>query len=303
MNNEPTGKFSLGDIHYEEKSYQESFTAPNAKVLVVDDNEMNLFVIQNLLKKTQIQITTCISGEAAVDLTENNYYDVILLDHMMPGMDGVETFRHIRNTESNRCNKVPVIVLTANALTGSKEEYLEIGFDDYISKPVDGKVLETLLLKHLLIQGVSVQTDKTQENRDITPQDFDNDVVKVEKNLEEVETDELLNVEIGLKYCAGMEEMYVEMLQMFCDLSQEKIHAIHNAFSLTDWKNYIVFVHALKSTALGIGACQLSEVAKKLELAGKAEEIEVIKAEHNNLITLYEKTVGAVKKYLAKGEK
>lgn len=302
MDNEPIGKFSLGDIHHEEKSYQECFTAPNAKVLVVDDNEMNLFVIRNLLKKTQIQITTCISGEAAVELTDKNYYDVILLDHMMPGMDGVETFRHIRNTESNRCNNVPVIVLTANALTGSKEEYLDIGFDDYISKPVDGKVLEALLLKYLLSQGVSVQTDKLQENQDMSAQDYDNAVVKAEEKIEEVETDELLNVEIGLKYCAGMEEMYVEMLQMFCDLSQEKIQAIQNAFSLTDWKNYIVFVHALKSTALGIGACQLSELAKKLEFAGKAEELEVIKAEHNKLVTLYEKTVGAVKKYLAKGE-
>ena len=290
----PIGKFSLENIYYEEKNYQESFTASDARILVVDDNEMNLFVIRNLLKKTQIQITTCNSGEEAIELTEKNYYNIILLDHMMPGIDGLDTFKIIRNTEGNLCKTVPIIVLTANALTGSKEEYLDFGFDDYISKPVDGGVLEALLLKYLLAQGVKVQTAKLQEENDgRTPEDC-----RVKNEEKREKTEELLNEEIGLKYCAGMEEMYVEMLQMFCDLSPEKMQTLQETFLASDWKNYIVFVHALKSTALGIGACQLSELAKKLELAGKADEIEVIKAEHNELMTLYEETVETVKKYL-----
>lgn len=268
INAEPIGVFSLKDSHHEEKVYKESFVVPNARVLVVDDNEMNLFVIKNLLKKTQIQIVTSLSGDEAFKLTEKEYFDVVLLDHMMPGMDGVELLNAIRSSKENKCNKVPVIVLTANALAGAKEEYLKMGFDDYISKPVDGILLESILLKYLTEQG----------------------------------TKNLLDLDMGLKYCAGMEEMYVEMLQMFCDLSKEKIETIKTAYDAQNWKDYIVFVHALKSTALSIGGCQLSELAKELELAGKANEIDIILEKQDGLMSLYTQTVKAAEHYLKEKE-
>ncbi|MBR5597873.1 MAG: response regulator [Lachnospiraceae bacterium] len=293
----PIGIFHLKDTRYEEKSYKERFTAPEAKILVVDDNEMNLFVVRNLLKKTQIQITTCISGEEAIKLTNSNYYDLILLDHMMPGMDGIETLKGIRSCESNQCRSVPVIVLTANALTGSKEEYLEMGFDDYISKPVDGEVLENVLMKYLTLQGVKVQMTKQCEECDLQSEvieTLNEDIVVQGKDNKK----EVLNVETGLKYCAGMEEMYEEMLQMFYELSNEKMQAIQKAFDEKDWKNYVVFVHALKSTSLGIGGCPLSESAKELEIAGKTNDIDMIIEKHDGMMDLYKQTVDAVKQYL-----
>lgn len=294
VNTEPIGVFSLVDSHHEEKIYKETFVAPDARILVVDDNEMNLFVIQNLLKKTAVHIVTCMSGEAAFKLTEEEHYDVILLDHMMPGMDGVDTLYAIRASENNKCKNVPIIVLTANALNGAKEEYLKKGFDDYLSKPIDGALLETMLLKYLSEQGVPVQMDK---------RDVQKETEKAATHVAETEVQEtLLDREMGLKYCAGIEEMYVEMLQMFCDLSQEKMQAIQNAYDAQNWKDYIVFVHALKSTSLGIGGCQLSEIAKELELAGKADEIDTILAKHDVLMDLYTETVKEAEQYLNKTE-
>ena len=292
---EPIGKFSLKEVHHKEKKYRERFVAPKAKILVVDDNEMNLFVIKNLLKKTQIQITTCISGEEAIRLTEETYFDMVLLDHMMPGKDGIETLNDIRISESNLCKKVPIIVLTANALTDAKKEYLEVGFDDYLSKPVDGELLETMLLKYLYAQGVEIQTvEQKEEDTEKSDEETEN------KADIETETEVFLDEEKGLKYCAGMKEMYEEMLQMFCDLSQEKIQGIEEAFINKDWKNYIILVHALKSTSLSIGGCQLSELAKELELAGKNEDISVILEKHEQVIVLYKQTVELAKQYLAK---
>jgi CheY-like chemotaxis protein len=294
VNKESIGVFSMADSHYEESVYKESFTAPDAKILVVDDNEMNLFVIQSLLKKTEVQIITCQSGDMAVKRTEEEYFDVVLLDHMMPGMDGVGTLKKIRASENNKCQNVPIIVLTANALNGAREEYLKEGFDDYLSKPVDGMLLESLLLKYLEKQGVPVHIMNKEQNGNAD---------KLETVAEKVEAEEqeiLLDVEKGLKYCAGMEEMYIEVLQMFCDLSQEKMQAIQDAFDTQNWKDYTIFVHALKSTSLSIGGDILSERAKELEFAGKANEIDTILAKHDKLMDLYVQTVDVVKQYLNK---
>lgn len=123
--------------------YHEKFHAPSAKILVVDDTEMNLTVIQSLLKKTQIQIDTAGSGKDALSLVEQKKYDVVFIDHMMPDMDGIETLQHMRESEQGR--EVPAVALTANAVSGARDRYLSAGFTDYLSKPVDGEKLEKLL--------------------------------------------------------------------------------------------------------------------------------------------------------------
>ena len=128
--------------------YKQLFTAPSAKILAVDDVAINLKVVKALLKNTLIMIDTVSSGPAAIEACNNNKYDVILMDHMMPGMDGIEAFKIIREGDSVNKN-TPVIVLTANAISGSKEEYDKAGFDDYLSKPVKGADLEKIILKHL----------------------------------------------------------------------------------------------------------------------------------------------------------
>ena len=147
VNPEPMGCFQKSAEKRKEE-YKEEFHAPTARVLVVDDMQVNLLVIQGLLKKTLVEVETALSGKDAVMLAKHKQYDVILMDHMMPEMDGIEAFHRIRE-ESEYNKSTPVIMLTANAISGAEAEYLEEGFSDYISKPIKPELLEKMLKKYI----------------------------------------------------------------------------------------------------------------------------------------------------------
>ncbi len=129
--------------------YKAKFIAPEAEILLVDDNETNLIIARSLLKKTEVKITECMSGKEALEHIKSKRFDVILLDHMMPDMDGIETLEASRNLEGNLCKGIPVIALTANAVSGVREMYIEAGFDDYLSKPINGAEFEEMLMKYI----------------------------------------------------------------------------------------------------------------------------------------------------------
>ena len=134
------------------QTYKESFIAPEAQILVVDDTAMNLTVAKGLLKQTQVQVKTAMSGYECLKLAEENAYDVIFLDHRMPGMDGIETLHKLQalGEKADFPNAhTPVIALTANAVSGAREEYIAAGFDDYLTKPIDSHKLEQMLQKYL----------------------------------------------------------------------------------------------------------------------------------------------------------
>ena len=133
----------------EEYSYQSLFVAPDAKVLVVDDNDINRMVFSCMLLNTKMQITEAASGIEALELVTKEHFDIIFLDHMMPELDGVETLKRMRTMENNLCKDSPVIILTANAVTGAKEQYLAEGFDDYLSKPIMPEKLEKIIKDRL----------------------------------------------------------------------------------------------------------------------------------------------------------
>lgn len=151
VNDKPIG--NIGDRidtgSQKQKKYKESFVAPNAKVLVVDDVLTNIKVFQGLLKKTQIKITTCLSGKECLEAIEKEKFDVIFLDHMMPGMDGIETFHIMKDMTDHLNVDTPVVMLTANAITGVEEEYLKEGFDDYLAKPIKWELLEKITKKYI----------------------------------------------------------------------------------------------------------------------------------------------------------
>ncbi|MBO5373324.1 MAG: response regulator [Lachnospiraceae bacterium] len=240
------------------KEYKESFIAPDAQILVVDDNEMNLFVVKGLLKKTQVEVTCCSSGENALEIVKDKQFDVIFIDHMMSGMDGIETMKQIKAMEKNTEKQTPMIALTANAILGVREMYIAEGFDDYLSKPIDGEKLEEML-KHYIPEEKFVK-------------------------------ESVIDMGIGLQYSAGSEEMYGEFLRMFCEMQPEKQQKMEEYYEKEDWKNYVINVHALKSTALSVGAKKLSVVALGLEKAGKAGNIEFIKEQHAIAMKLYDAT-------------
>lgn len=269
------------------KKYQQSFTAPRAEILVVDDNDMNLFVVEKLLEKTEVQITKCNSGQNCLRLAGERQFDVILLDHMMPQMDGIETLHRLKELENSCCKDTPVIALTANAILGAKEMYLKEGFHDYLSKPIDGGQLEKLLIKYLPAEKVHKSDRKLEEKVHETAERMEMEVSMEKTEAIEEKTDHVIDSKTGLLYCGGSQEVYKEFLKIYSDGYEEKSRQLEEYYAQCDWKNYAIKIHALKSTSLSIGAVSLSELAASLEKAGKAEQAEYIHLHHAEAMELY----------------
>ncbi len=316
---DPIGNFTEKHRAYlaGKAAYQESFTAPEAKVLVVDDNAMNRMVAMNLMKSTKVQVTAAEDGPACLELLSGQSFDVILMDDMMPGMDGRETLRHIR--EEHLADGIPVIALTANALAGAREEYLSLGFDGYLSKPIVGDKLEELLYQYLPKDKIRSDAERIIGEQETDRRPPHPAVGETAEELPAEDTAPVseaeaepcgLDRETGLMYCGGLEEIYQRLLHMFVDLWDEKHTAIDGAFRQEDWKNYGILVHALKSNALNIGGKQLSEAAKALEMAAKtvasetageedkAENKTYILEHHEELLEMYRETVQQAKDML-----
>lgn len=298
--NEPVGDFKrrFEEFKKQQSSYHESFVAKDARILVVDDNEMNLLVVKNLLKKTEMQVTTCQSGMDCLRLIAENHYDIVLLDHMMPVMDGIETLHRAKELKDSLCKDTPFIALTANAISGVREMYLAEGFDNYLSKPVNGKALEKMIKKYL--PEKLLQKEEAKEVLPVVPQQCE------VPEADNAPAEGLLNIQLGLSYSCDDTDMYKELLTMFVGTWQEKKSQMEEAYQAKDWKNYTIFVHALKSSSLSMGAETLSDLAKQLEMAGKAiqkeEETEknllFIAEQQENLLELYQKTVKEAEVYI-----
>ena len=234
------------------KKYQPAFIAPDADILVVDDNEMNLFVAANLLKATRIKVDTALSGKICLEKLAKKHYDLIFLDQMMPEPDGIQTLKLARAMEKNLSKDAPIIALTANAVSGAREKLIRAGFDDYLSKPIDVRLMEQMLVKYLPVNKLLPPDEKISASAE----------VPTSKN-------DFINTELGLEYCAGMKDFYKEVLLKFVELRDEKQKKLQESFAAQDWKNYTIQIHSLKSTSLSIGGEKTSEAAKKLESAGK----------------------------------
>lgn len=261
-----------------------AFTAPDAKVLVVDDNTMNLAVVKGLLKRTQVQLDLAKSGQECLELSKKKHYHIILMDHMMPEMDGVETLHHLQRDEGNPNSNTVVVALTANAVAGCREMYLEYGFDDYFSKPIQAEKLEELLIQYLPEELVVREGSRAKEE------------LKEIKEEQKVEfSSELLVVdhELGLSYCMDSEEFYQEVVAAFCEQCEEYFPQLEEFFAAKDWKQYAIITHAMKQNALNIGAENFSKYSLEHELAGKADNEAFITAEYPKykavLHALYEK--------------
>ncbi|MBO6291043.1 MAG: response regulator [Selenomonas sp.] len=262
----------------EHKKYQEKFVAPDACVLVVDDTPLNLVVFKGLLKQTQIQIDTANDGDEGITLSREKKYDLIFLDHMMPGKDGIETLKYMKAMPDNPNLETPVISLTANAISGAREEYLAAGFQDYLTKPVDSTKLESLLIQYLPQEKVRVRQAGTE---DVTAEETKETILPAW--LHELEG---IDAQEGIGHC-GSETAYLDTLKVFAEAALSGIKDIEGYFQNEDWQNYTIKVHALKSTARIIGAKLLSEMAKRMEDAGNAGEIGQIKEETPSLLSLY----------------
>ena len=304
-------KTPLGDYNehhaktHEKISGKKFLTAEGAKILAIDDNDMNLKVISGLLKRNKIFPDLADSGKQGIEMVKKNFYHIIFLDNMMPIMNGVETLKKMQR-EKLLSGKTKVIMLTASAIAGMREIYLREGFDDYLSKPIDVSELEKMLEKHLPADLVKFEEEKVEKI--VTTEKIEPKIA--EEPAEVVGEDEFsrkerekfaatcsdINLETGLKYCMDSKSFFVQMLTTFTDA--KKADKIQEKYDASDWKNYQILVHALKSTSLSIGAESLSEAAKKLELAAKNKLEEEIRANHDNLMADYKKVREEIEKWL-----
>ena len=302
------------------------FTAPKAKILLVDDNVINLKVAMGLMQPYHMQILTAVSGPEAIRLLESADFDLVFMDHMMAGMDGVEATSIIRSKEDAYYKNLPIIALTANVANDAREMFLSSGFNDFLAKPIELTSLDRILRHHLpkeYIQAPSkaepkktvapepvkqkeakqeavIQEQPKQElpKQEKTMQEQVKQELAKQELLSEEDTSPLLDPEKGISFI-GDEEGYREILALYVELAAEKIPLIKEMFEQKDWKDYIIEVHALKSTSLNVGAAKLSELAKELELAGKAGKLDDSWKEKNDVVLkLYGRVIDAAQKYL-----
>lgn len=281
------GKQSEKEIR-EYDNYKESFHAPEAKVLIVDDNAMNLKVAINLLKRTKVQVDTASGGMECLNLLRKKQYDILLLDHMMPAMDGVETLKRMR--QEGLGIGMPVIALTANAVSGAREMYLKYGFQDYLSKPIVGKSLENMLY------------DWLPKERLIADESIEKPVDETVGEINQKEDNSFIDQEIGMRYCANSSEMYYEMLEAYLEQREKYLTSLNKYYDSEDWDNYRIAIHALKSTSLSIGAVALSEEAKALEMAAKEKRINEIQKGNEEFLQHYDKVLSEAEHLLASKE-
>jgi signal transduction histidine kinase/CheY-like chemotaxis protein/HPt (histidine-containing phosphotransfer) domain-containing protein len=293
------GEGSVGDFMARHKAFVsvksevERFKAKEARLLVVDDVEMNLKVVCGLLKETEIKIDTATNGEDALRLVEENHYDLILLDHMMPVMDGIETLQCMNDIKNFDIKKTPVVMLTANAVVDAKNLYMDEGFSDYITKPMREEVLLATLKKFLpknLIHVVKKKTDDELASVDPTPVAA---APVAEKSGAQPSLSDFLDTATGLAYCMNDEKFYREMQEEY--VKGDKTKELAEFFEKEDFENYRIVVHALKSSSLTIGATKVSEAAKALEMACKESNLGFVRQNHAAFVEKYTALLAALK--------
>ena len=268
------------------ENLQRSFTAPDAQILIVDDNKVNLKVAEGLLRPYQMKIDTAESGGRAIEMIQSKQYDLIFMDHMMPGMDGVDATRIIRELEDEYYHKVPIIALSANAVRGAREMFLRSGMSDFVPKPIEMRAIDRVLRKWLpeeMIHSRQEEADgAAKEDGEINPSSW---------HIEGID------IAVGMEYAGGNAVLYQEVLSDFMDSIDEKSHIIENACKEKNAEIYTIEVHSLKSLSRSIGALELSELAKELEDNGKQEEWETILEKTPLLLSMYRKLKKAIEPY------
>lgn len=298
MDETPVGDFKQElKASVTEKKSRLRFTAESAKVMVVDDYEMNIKVFKNLVKTTGMQICEAISGNECLEILEKEKFDIIFLDHMMPGLDGIETLKIIR--ERNLCENVPIIMLTANAIIGDRERYLGEGFDDFLTKPIMPEQLDEMLLMYLPKECVVMEEDEAVVTETIAGQEIPHNnnikekedfiMIKVTKeehfnavrsNLPE------LDYAAGLATCMNDEDFYLELLTDFSELPIKE--ELSKYLADKDAKNYAIHVHGFKNNAYTVGAKEIGDLAFELEKLTKADVWDNVPALQERMFAMYD---------------
>ena len=278
---------------------------PGVTALAVDDEPMNLIVAKNILKRYGIAVTTAQSGAEALEICRDQHFDIIFMDHMMPGMDGVETMKRIRTLNSKERSGTPIVALTANAVSTARELFMSAGFDGFVSKPIElvelERVLRRVLPKSVMQPPSGIQPEAAvPAAQQSEPMQEPRPAVRPAQETSPLEalSGIGLDTDEGIKYCANDEEFYFTMLEQFADETEEKLIRMQEFLRADDLKKYEILVHALKNTLKMIGSDGLSERAKAMEFAAKAEDRVQIDAEHEALAADCQKLIDSIRSIL-----
>jgi CheY-like chemotaxis protein/HPt (histidine-containing phosphotransfer) domain-containing protein len=272
----------------EKDTFTTTRVAPDAKILSVDDINTNLIVLEGFLKPYKMQVTSHKTGQDAIEALKSASYDLVFLDYMMPGMDGIETLQHIKELVSDfpHLKNIPVIALSANAIIGTRRMFLDKGFDDFLPKPIDTEALHDILNKWMPNKKwmeIEIGTDNNKEESNLN----------VEINING------LNVNRGLSM-TGSAENYLKVLEVFYKDGMEKVQEIKACLKNNDLPLYVIYVHAIKSASSNIGAEHISETARTLEEAGNRGDLEFISVHNKQLISDLEILLGEIGALLTK---
>jgi PAS domain S-box-containing protein len=249
----------------EEKELEILFIAPKARVLIVDDILTNIKVVEGLLSPYEMQVESCESGEEAILMVRETEYDIILMDHMMPGMAGIEATIHIREAEASLGREqTPVIALTANAISGVREIFLASGLNDFLSKPIDVSKLNSMLLRWI---------PKDKRSRRIA----DNETDGEEETLPKIRG---VNTTAGVALTGGSVRHYINTLSIFYRDGLEKLSELELCVQEQNMEMYDIYVHSLKSALASIGAAELSRAAAELEANCRTGDIDAVLSKH-----------------------
>ncbi|MCR4618606.1 MAG: response regulator [Lachnospiraceae bacterium] len=263
-----------------------SFTAPDVKVLVVDDNTINLSIAVGLLEPLKVKTDVAQSGPEAIEKVNNYKYDIILMDHMMPGMDGIETTEEIKKLPNAKDSLI--VALTANVVEGSRELFLNAGMVDMIAKPIEVKQLYSKMAT-LIPDGKKKKPDNNEM------------AAKREANSDYINFD-CLDCEKAIKGL-GSEVLFQKIVGEYYKRGNTILSEIEKAHDNNDYADYAIKTHALKSSSRQIGATKLGDLAEKLEYAGKAEDDEEISRYHGEAMDTYRKLLADLAKYFPEEEK
>ncbi|MDR2169004.1 MAG: response regulator [Planctomycetaceae bacterium] len=297
------------------ESILEQFIAPEARILVVDDNPINLVVFAGLLEPYSCDVLSANCGREAVNLMENEYFDLVFMDQMMPELDGLETMKLIRDLSGRklRCpnkdneisenifiqvddsyfKKIPIIVATANAIAGMREEYLNSGFNDYIAKPIHMSHLHAVLKQWIPTEKQLNPNAKIPETQ-TTPNKISEINPGVNVDMLSKLSLPFLNVLGGLRFVSNNIANYFHVLESFRLRAPENINSVRLFFKEERWKALTIEVHSIKSISKIIGAEQLSALAAEMETAGKLEDHETIRQNIEQYIKTFQSVLNDV---------
>ena len=260
-------------------------------VLVTDDNTMNLKVIKNAFEYYGLTVDTASSGAEALQLCKNTLYDLVFMDQMMPHMDGIETMQALRTLSAHYAAGGPskIIALTANAILGVRDELLGLGFDEYLSKPIQFEDLENLLIK-LIPESKFVNLSNTlamqASSTNVAEPDLPPSTISIQTIKDMLPP---LDIDTALSYCNDSQELLLDILHIFYEDSPEQLNALRQYWEEKNFKKFMIQIHTLKNQLLNIGHTALAEDAKALELAGKANQVSYIEEQLDSFVDAYTK--------------